>query len=309
MQTSGVFSALSDQVEKLIVDFARQGLNELDPVHEKILKTVSITSKFKRMQSIAPLGAVPAKAEGEEYSFDVIQPGYSKDFTPREYGLAFQVTQTAQEDDEYDVIGQKSKWLGFSMRVLQETNGAAVLNNGFTATTGTLTADGLSLFNTAHTLKRGGTAKNRPSVEADLSTGAIDQIRSDMRTNTKLESGQLVRCAREFYLVHHPDNEGLAYRICRSNGLQGTANNDVNHLNDGIVTLTPLPWEYLTDADAWFLIAKNSSQHGLVRIDRIKPTLSSNQTDPKTGNVIVSIRMRQVCDAFDWRNVAGTSGA
>jgi hypothetical protein len=100
------------------------------------------------MQSIAPFGSVPRKGEGEEYSFDQIQPGYSKDITPLEYGLGFQWTETAMEDDDYDVLAQYSKWLGFSMRVLQETQAAAVFNNGFTATTGTLTADGLSLFNT-----------------------------------------------------------------------------------------------------------------------------------------------------------------
>jgi hypothetical protein len=239
----------------------------------------------------------------------VIQPAYSKDFTPLEYGLGFQVSQAAIEDDEYDVLAQKAKWLGFSMRVLQETQGATIFNSGFTATTGTLTADGLSLYNTAHTLKRGGTAKNKLSTDSDLSVGAVDQMRSDMRTNTKLESGQLVRCAREFYLVVHPDNEGLAYRICKSNGLQGTADNDVNHLNGGTVSLTPLAWEYLSDADAWFLVAKNSTQHGLVRIDRVKPQVSAQMTDWKTGNIIVTGRLRQVWDAFDWRNTAGTPGA
>jgi hypothetical protein len=63
MQLSGTFSALSDQVEKLVIDFSRQGLNELDPTHEKLCKIVSTTSKFKRMQSIAPFGSVPRKGE------------------------------------------------------------------------------------------------------------------------------------------------------------------------------------------------------------------------------------------------------
>ena len=305
-QTSGVFGALSDQVRKTIVDFVSEGLNELEPSHPKLFKQVDTTSKFIRKQSIAPFGTMPRKGEGDEYSFDNIQPGYSKDITPLEYGFGFQWTETSQEDDEYDVLAQYSKWLGFSARVLQETQAALIFTNGFTSQ---LTADGLSLFNTAHTLKRGGTTKNRLSTDSDMSVSSIDQMRADMRSNTKLESGQLVRPARDFFLLHHPDNEGLALRIVKSEKLQGTADNDMNHLNGGTMNLTPLAWEYLGDADAFFLVAKKTSAHGLIQVNRVKPKLSAKQTSWQTGNLIVTIRCRQAWDSFDWRNVAGTPGA
>jgi len=305
-QTSGVFGALSDQVLKVIEDFTREGLQENEATHKKLFKNVSTTHKFIRKQSLAPFGAMPAKGEGEEYSFDQIMPGYSKDFTPREYGMGFQYTETAQEDDDYDVLAQHSRYLGLSARILQETQAAAVLNNGFSSQT---TADGVALFSTAHTLKRGGTARNKPTVDADLSTSLLDTLRADMRTNTKLESGQLMRPARDFFLVVHPDNEGLALRICRSEKLQGTADNDINHLKGGTMNLTPLVWEYIADADAVYLIAKKTSAHGLIQVDRVKPRLNPPRQDPKTGNWIVSIRLRQVWDSFDWRNVAATQGA
>lgn len=304
-QTSGVFSALSDQVRKTIHDFAQQGMNELDPQHKKLFKQKTTTSKFERTQSIAPFGTMPAKSEGAEYSFDQIMPGYSKDITPVEYGFGFQWTETAAEDDEYSVLAQKAKWLGFSARVLQETLAAAIFTNGFSTQ---LTADGKALFATDHALKRGGTAKNELTTPADLSTTSLDLMRSDMRTNTKLESGQLVRPAKAFYLVHHPVNEGLAIRICNSSGLQGTANNDINHIRE-TMDLTPMPWEYLSDEDAFFLVAKDSSAHGLVHLQRVKPKVNAEMTDPTSGNRIVTIRMRTVFDSFDWRNVAGTEGA
>ena len=304
-QTSGVFSALSDQVQKTIVDFSKQGLTELDPVHPKLFAVSSTTHKFERMQSIAPFGTAPRKGEGEEYSFDQIMPGYSKDITPLEYGFGFQYTETADEDDDFSVLAQKSKWLGFSVRIAEETQAAAVFTNGFSTQ---LTADGVALFSTAHTLKRGGTAKNALSTPSDLSVGALDQMRSDMRSNTKLESGQLVRPQSAFYLVHHPDSEGLAIRICKSEHLQGTANNDVNHLKE-TMSLTPLPWEYQADADAFFLVAKKSSSHGLKAVTRKATTLNPPRQDPKTGNWIITVRFRKAWDSFDWRNVAGTAGA
>src|SRR5689334_18120522 len=103
MQNSGVFPGLSDQVAKTIIDFTRQGLKELEPTHPKLYKQKNTTHKFERMSSIAPFGNVPAKAEGADYSFDIIQPGYSKDITPVEYGLGFLYTETAQEDDDYQI--------------------------------------------------------------------------------------------------------------------------------------------------------------------------------------------------------------
>jgi hypothetical protein len=304
-QTSGVFSELSDQRRKLIYDFSKAGFDELESVAKKLFKKQSTTRKFERIQSVAGFGAMPAKSEGAEYSFDLIQPGYSKDITPVEYGFGFEHTETAQEDDDEDVLAQRSKLLGFSARVLQETLGANVFINGFSTQ---LTADGVALFHTAHTLKRGGTAKNELTTPADLSPTSLDQMRSDMRLNTKLESGQLVRPAKGFYLVHHPANEGLAIRICKSQGLQGTANNDMNHLRE-TMDLEPLPWEYLSDEDAFFLVAKKSSAHGLINLTRVGPKINAEMIDPKTGNRIITCRMRDVYDSFDWRNVAGTEGA
>lgn len=304
-QTSGIFGALSDQVNKTIVDFSRQGLDELDPIHKKLFQDESTTHKFKRMQSIAPLGTAPRKGEGEEYTFDQIMAGYSKDITPLEYGFGFMWTETAMEDDDFDVLAQYAKWLGFSMRVAQETAAAAVFNNGFSTQT---TADGVALFSTAHLLKRGGTAKNRPTTDADLSVSLLATLRSDMRLNTKLESGQLVRPQSEFYLLHHPDNEALAIRICNSDKLPQSADNDTNPVQK-IMKIDPLPWEYLSDSDATILVAKKSSSHGLKMLSRIKPKINPVRVDAKTGNPLVTCRFRQAWDSFDWRNLAASQGA
>lgn len=304
MQNSGVFGALSDQVLKLIYDHTKQGMQELQPVHPKLFKQKSTTKKFERIQSLAPFGPMPSKSEGAEYSFDQIQPGYSKDITPLEYGFGFQWTETAQEDDDYEVLASYSKWLGLSYNVLKETQSAAVFNNGFTTQT---TADGVALFSTAHTLKRGGTAQNRLDTDADLSVGSLQELLADMMTNTKLESGQMMRPAKKLYLWCHPVKLGLAYRVCKTMGLPGSDFNDKNPI-EAYGSVTPLAWEYLTSENAWGVVAQNSSAHGLMQIDRVKGKVSAKMTAWQNGNLIVTIRARQAWDAFDWRNVAGTDG-
>lgn len=305
MQNSGVYAALSDQVRKMIVDFTQKGLDELDPIHKKLFKKKTTVHKFERIQTTAPFGDVPAKAEGADYSYDIIQPGYSKDITPAEYGLGYLYTETADEDDEYGVISSHSRWLGFSARILQETLAATVFNNSFSTQT---SADGVALFSGSHTLKRGGTARNLLATAADPSPAAFAQMRADMRSNTKLESGQLVRPQRKVYLVHHPDQEDLVIRIVKSRQLQGTANNDINALTE-MMDIEPLPWEYLSDTDAWFMVAQNTSTHGLIQVQRLAPKVNAPRQEAKSGNWIVSIRLRDTFNAWDWRNTAGTPGA
>lgn len=305
-QTSGINAPLSDQVQKIIVDGTKQGLVEIPPTHKKLFSDGTTTRKFERMQSIAPFGTAPRKGEGEEYSFDQIQPGYSKDITPLEYGFGFLWTETAEEDDDYGVLMQYAKWLGFSVNVMQEIQAAAVFNEGLAGTR--LTADGIALFSTGHLIKRGGTAKNKLSVPVDLSVSGLAQLRADMRMNTKLESGQLVRPQDSFYLLHHPDNEAQAIRITKSERLPQTNDNDVNPVQS-IMKVEPLCWEYLEDSDAYILIAKNPSSHGLKKLSRVKPRLNPVRIDPRTGNKIVSIRARVAFEPFDWRNVAASEGA
>ena len=118
--------------------------------------------------------------------------------TPLEWGLQFAVTEAAEEDDAEDILAKKSKWLVFSMRQVQDKQAALVFDNGFTTQT---TADAVALFSTSHTLKRGGTAKNRPSSDADLSVTSLAQAFIDLDTDTKIESGQIVMPAKGFFCL------------------------------------------------------------------------------------------------------------
>lgn len=305
VQTSGIFGALSDQVMKTIEDFSRAGLVENEAVHKKLFNAASTTAKFKRFQSIAPLGTAPRKGEGEEYTFDQIQAGYSKDITPLEYGFGFMWTETAMEDDDFEVLAQYSKWLGFSMRVMQETQAAAVFNNAFTTQT---TADGIALCSTAHTLKRGGTAKNRPSSDADLSVTSLSQAFIDLDTDTKLESGQIVMPSKGYYLVVAPANRFNALRIVKSVKDPESSMNAINPLSDLDITVVVNPF-LTTDTDAWYMVAKDKDANGLLHLERKAMHQPPAMTDPRTGNRLYKLRERGVWDAVDWRNSYASVGA
>jgi hypothetical protein len=305
MQVRSTIPANVDNVDKLVTALIDKNVDEIQPIFKKLFRKQSTGKKFERIVSVAPFGDVPQKPEGEEYATDLILQAWTKDVTPLEWGLMFEVTETAEEDDLEDILAKKSRFLVFSMRQVEDKQGAAVLENGFTTQT---TADGVALFSTAHLLKRGGTAKNRPSTDADLSTTSLAQGFIDLDTDTKIESGQIVLPTKGYYLVVAPANRFNAIKIVKSVKDPDSANNAVNPLSDLDITVVVNP--FLTvDTDAWYLIPKDKEANGLLWLER-KPIMQPQpMTDPRTHNRLYSLRAREVWDSVDWRNSYGNTGA
>lgn len=304
-QTRGTFDALNDNVDKALMGIMKAQLKELPKIYPDYYNIKSSDRKFERIVTYVPFGDTIAKAEGDAYSMDQIRQGYTKDFTHTENGLGFEVTQTALEDDAENLLNRAGEWLSFSARYVEEGRAANPLNNGFTTET---TPDGVSLFNTAHVLKSGGTAKNRPSTDADLSAQSLAQAMIDVQTDQKDEAGHLAAPITSWKLIVPPSLEFLADRLINSTGLPGSSDNDRNPIK------ARRTWEIivnprLTDADAWFLIAGNKSQHGLTFYRRTPITLEPSATDARTGNKIFKVRHRFSVGAWTWVGTYGSAGA
>ena len=304
-QVRGTFTELYDNVDKTVKTVLRDSLKELPPIWRKYYNVLDSDKKFERVMTVTPFGDVPQKPEGEVYALDLIRPGYSKDFTHIEFGLGFEVTETALEDDQHDQLVRASEWLAFSARYVQEKQAASPLNNGFNSET---TPDGVAYFHTAHVLKGGGTAKNKLSTAADLSSASLMQARTDMQTETKLESGQLVAPMTDLQLVIPPAYEFTADRILNSVGMPGTSDNDRNPIK-ARRSISMIVNPHLTDTDAWFLLASNKRSHGLTSYVRKAITQVPPATDPYTGNRIYKIRFRQSWGVWMWQGSFASEGA
>lgn len=304
-QVRGVFPELYDNVDKDLKTIIFDALEELAPIYKGYFNMKKSDRKFERVVSVTPFGDVPEKPEGEIYSLDLIRPGWQKDFTHVEFGLGFEVTETALEDDEYEMLIRSGEMLAFSARYVQEKRAADVLNLGFSTE---LTPDGVSLFNTAHVLKGGGTSRNMLTTDADLSITSLSDAMTDAQTQTKVESGQLVSPITGWELVVPPANEMNAERIVNSSGMPGTADNDINPVKKRRkISITVNP--HLTDADSWYLIASNKRMHGLTSYVRVPIKLAPRMVDPFSGNVIYKIRFRQSWGAWMWQGTFGSQGA
>jgi hypothetical protein len=304
-QVRGTFPALYDNIDKVVHTILKDSLKENPPIFGQYYNSQSSDRKFERHQTVTPFGDVPEKPEGEVYSLDMIRPAYSKDFTHVEFGMGFEVTETAMEDDQYDQLNRSAEWLAFSARYVQEVRAAAPLNNGFTTE---VTGNGQPLFDTAQPLAGGGTASNELNPGADLSFTSLSNAMIQSQTDTKIESGQLVAPIKGWILLVPPALEFLAYRIVNSAGLPGSADNDTNPLK-ALRSIKIVVNPHLTDTNAWFLIPAQKSMHGLLTYVRKPITQIPAAVDPYTGNKIVKVRFRQSWGAWMWQGLFASTGS
>ena len=115
-QTRGQWPELYDNVEKAVMGVMFQQLRERPAIYRQYYNLKSSDRKFERVHTIQAFGDVPEKGEGSVYTTDLLGPGYTKDFTHVEFGLGFEYTETAQEDDMENQLSQGAKWLAFSAR-------------------------------------------------------------------------------------------------------------------------------------------------------------------------------------------------
>jgi hypothetical protein len=304
-QTRGSAQFLYDNIDRQVFVMLDKQLKELPDIWRKYFLVEDSTRQTEIIQNVVGFGDVPEKGEGNPYATDLLRPGHSKQVTHTEFGLGFEVTKTAQEDDRFGQIMKYPMWLAFSAGYVQEKRGANVLNNGFTSET---TADGVSLFNTAHALAGGGTFRNRPSAEVDLSWTALRDAIIDLETETKHDSGQLAGSVTDLNLIVPPQLEMLADRIVNSTNLPGSADNDRNSIKSRR-SINIVVNKLLTDPDAWFLTAANKNMHGLRCFERVPITQEEPMTDARTKNRLYTVRFRASWYALFPQNSWGTSGA
>jgi phage major head subunit gpT-like protein len=298
-QTRGTAAFLSDNTEYRDVYVLLEGsLKELKPIWRQYTNIETSDRKTEISQSYIELGDVPEKAEGANYATDLIRPGFQKSVSHTEFGLGFEMTETAGEDDRFGVLKRNTKWLAFSARYVEEKRAAATLNNGFSTET---TADGVAAFSASHVLGNGDAMRNILNPGQDLSWNSLTQAMIDVQTETKSDGGRLVTPITSWDLIVPPALEFTAARIINSTLLPGVADNDANVLKQRR-TFNIIVNPHLTDADAWFLLAGDKGRHGLMSYTRVPITMVKPMEDARTGNTIYKVRFRR---SWFWRDPQG----
>ena len=267
----------------------------------EIFETENSDRAFEEEVMLSGFANAVVKPEGQGVSFDSAQETFTARYTNETIALAFAITEEAIEDNLYDRLASRyTKALARSMANTKQVKGAAVLNNAFTAAYAG--GDGKELCATDHPTLAG-TFSNELATAADLNETSLEQALIDIAAFTD-ERGLKV-AARGMKLIIPSALQFTAERLMKSKGRTGTADNDINAINNmGAVPEGYVVNHYLTDTAKWFV--KTDVPNGLKHFTRA-PLKTSMEGDFDTGNVRYKARERYVFGFSDPRGIFGSA--
>lgn len=270
--------------------------------YSKFLEVDTDDGAYVEEQDLAGLSRAVLKPEGSPLAYvDPVQGGSVRSIHDT-YALAWLCTKEMLADDKYSKIRQVPKELMPSLQYVVEQVAANILNLGFTTVK---TADGVSLFNTAHPLLNPDssttTQSNQHATNASLSQTAVQDIMI-IAENFVNDIG-LKRYIRPTTLHIPPELQWIAKKIFNSDAEPGTANNDVN-TTKGMLDVQI--HHFFTSTTAWFVSTKG--KNFLKFVWRQKPNMESAD-DFDTKGVKNSVDARFSAYAFKYPGWFGSTGA
>jgi hypothetical protein len=221
--------------------------------YEKFLNIASSTRQYEEDYRMGGFGAVPLKPEGTNIIYDDPVPDTKVQYYWNPYGKGFRATHEAMADELYGPMQRMSQSLGKAFRNQTEIIGASILNNAFTdpaAGANNSGYEGLALCHTAHPLLRGGTYRNKPTTDVDISVTALQDATIDFERFVDESGVPIVLIPRK--LIFAPEYIPIVKEILGSSQKPFTSDNETNILQG---QFDPVVSHYMTDTNAWFLFA------------------------------------------------------
>ena len=190
-------------------------------------------------------------ADWEEYEgvigYDENEQLWKVTYTHSEFVQGFKVERKLVDDDLYNIINRRPRGLALSEVRTREKKAASVFNNAFDSSyTG---GDAVELCG-AHPYSPSNASTQSNAGSTALSYAAIDSTKQAMRAYED-DRGELVPINPDVLLIP-PELEKTAVEILGAEAKPGTADNDANYV--GGMGLRLVVWDYLTDANNWFMI-------------------------------------------------------
>lgn len=254
-----------------------------EPIWEKLVEVHGSDKQFEKFQGITNYGLAGIKDQGAGIPYRDKFQGFPREIINISYGIGSTITYEMMRYDQYDKFRSIPEQLAKSVRKTEETVVANLLNNGFsTAVNPTLTADGKSLFNSAHLLVAANatTQKNTPGTAADLSQTSLEQMYIDVSRFVDDQNLPIVVSPQK--LIVTPEQQHLARKILETEYEVDSGNNTINPVSSARMPLELIISPWLTDADAWFI--KTDEKDGLVLTD-VDQVMLDRDNDFDTKNL------------------------
>ena len=280
-----------------------QAWTQREPQGRKLFNVNSSSQIREHSLTFGGMALMDIVPEGDAVGYDSPVEGFLETFTHVKYGKGVRITEEQWSDDLYGIMEDTPAELGRMAYATEETVLANHFNYGFTSSTAYLGPDGLELFSTLHVREDGVTYKNELTTSADLSTTSLEQALIDFR-NQRDGGGKRLQI-KPATLLCPPDLQFTAARILDSPGDPDTDTNATQPVGD--LGLRLMIWDYLTDSDAWFLLAEKTD-HKLMLFDR-ENFETSHVFDFDTGDIKYKGKFRQSSGWGDPRGLFGSPGA
>jgi len=273
----------------------------------KLVDVHESDKQFEKFQGITNYGLAGLKDQGAGIPYRDKFQGFPREIVNLFYGIGSTITYEMMRYDQYDKFRKIPEQLAQSVRRTEETIITNLLNNGFsTASNPTTTADGLSLFNSAHRLVAANnvTQKNTPTTAADLSQTALEQAYIDI--SGFVDDQNLPIVIKPKRLIVSKEQQFLARKILDTQYEVGSGNNTINPVSRANNPIELVWTPYLTDADAWFI--KTDEADGLV-MTNVDEVMLDRDNDFDTKNLKFSAMRGFGVGGVNYLGYYGSPGA
>ncbi len=130
-------------------------------------------------QEYGGVGLAVERGEGEEVAEGTIYEGFTKRYIARSFARKIVISEEAIADNKYPKILDAAGWLSRSIWMTAQYDATFVLVRGYSSSY--VGGDGVSLWNSAHTLPAGGTWSNVMATPMAPSRGALEVARAQVR--------------------------------------------------------------------------------------------------------------------------------
>ena len=267
----------------------------------------------EKIAGLSTFGNFEAVDEGAEAPADTLKETEPKLITHSEFKKLFEVTKTMKEDLQFDIVATKAAaYVRAYKRSRAEFASAALTSAAKTFTYGTktgldsTTADGLALFDKAHTGLTGVATQSNVFTNAFGNDDAMLNRLANIGMNFKNATGHVMGYTFDTLIV--PGNAyrliTLGKKIINSDQQVGSSFNDVN-VNKGIWKLVvDHHWQVADGTEPYIIMSSQANKDlmGSMFYDRT-PLEIEQDVDVRTQNLISSGRGRFSAGFGDWRHI------
>lgn len=300
-------STAPELLEPWVTEIFFNRYNMIEELFSQVFNVKSSTRAFEDTFAVSTLGTFQLKPEGTAISYDDPVQSGRKRIVHSTYALGFRVTMEMMDDDQHNIISRMPSDLGDSARNHKENLAWGLFNDAFDGNTYTGIPEGdgtaRSLCNTGHIrLKDGGTSSNSLNPGVAFSVSGLESALTNFRL-TQNDSGRYIQL-RPSTVVTHTNEEFNVAQVMDSQQEPFTADNQINAVSSSRTGLSHLMSPYLTDTDAWWVVA-SKDQHSLCWYNRMEMTFDRSK-DSETKDAKFDAMYRASVTFDDWRGVVGS---